>query len=105
MKSISILTHLVTVLTATMLTICPVASPGADAASDANREPGAESGIAVQCPLPPKTTPAVRGGANSNPAASGSAVLSETEGDVSLGSEQSDLSGALLEDLVRNDSN
>lgn len=104
MKSSSVLPHLLTVLTVTMLTVCPVASPGADAVSDANREPGAASGIAVQCPLPPKTAPAGRGGGNSKPADSSGIVLTATDGDATQAAEQSDLAGELLENLVRNDS-
>lgn len=105
MKSISILTHLVTVLTATMLTVCPVASPGADGAPDAGRKPEAASSSAAECPLPQKTAPAGRGGGNSNPAPSGGIVLPATDGDAQQAAEQSDLARELLEDLVINDSN
>jgi len=96
MKSASILTRLVTVLTATMLTICPVALPAADDAPDAHRAPVAESGSAPQCPMPQRA-PAGQGSAG------GVGVAPAAERTDLPASEQNDLASALLEDLVKKD--
>ena len=102
MKSVSVLTRLVTVLTATMLTICPVALPAADNAPYAHRAPGAESGSAPQC-LMPQRAPAGQGGADRGRHASGVGVAPAAERTDLPASDQDDLASALLEDLVKKD--
>ena len=103
MKSASVLTRLVTVLTATMLTICPVALPAADDAPDALRAPEAESGGAPQCPLPQRAAPARRTTSNSSRDMSSGPEAPAAPSTGRQASEQSDLSDALLEDLVMED--
>lgn len=94
MKSKSVLSHLATALAAAMLTVCPAASP---AAGDA---PDAQSSSAPQCPLPPRA-PAGRDAADIIREANGAGVAPAAEESDLSPSEENDLAGALLEDLVR----
>jgi len=100
MKCTKIATALSTVLTAALLTICPIASRAANYSPD-SREPAAESTGAAQCPTKQQAPPAGCEAAGSAGGANGSSVMRLTEEDGQQGSEQSDLSGALLEDLVK----
>lgn len=100
MKSKSILIHLATTLTATVLTIGPVALPAADHAPATHRAPCAVSGSAPQCALPTRAPDRRTAGSRD---ASGADVASAVETTSPSASEQNDLAGALLEDLVRKD--
>ena len=100
MKSVSVLTRLVTVLTATMLTVCPVALPAADDAPVAHRAPSAVSDGAPQCPLPERAAPARRTTSDSSRDMSSGPEAPAAQSTGRQASEQSDLSDALLEDLV-----
>lgn len=100
MKYTGILTALVTVLTVTLITVCPVTSRAANHAPDSYRDQGLERGVA-QCSLEQGSAGCTSAG--KDPAATTSIVMLAAEEDYQQVSEENDASGALLEDLVKGD--
>ena len=104
MKSIITLTALITVLTAAVITIGPVTSQAAVYAPDAQRESVSESKGAAECSLDRQATSAgCATAAGRDRAADNSIAMHAKEPNYQLVAEQNDASGALLEELVRND--
>jgi len=105
MKSTSILTALVTVLSAIVITICPMTSRAAEYAPDSQLDSGSESGSAATgCSLEQPAAPAGCAIAGRHLVAGASIVMLSTKEYYQQVSEPNDASGALLEDLVGKDS-
>jgi len=99
MKSIRIPAALVTVLTAALIAVCPMASQASGHAPETLREPASVSGSAMECPLREQAPP-VGCAAGGDRDEMSRIVMHGAEEDDQLTAEQNDLSSALLEDLL-----